>query len=121
MVVVSPSYWAPFASLAMSVHSPTASPSCSARTVTVRATPQFCVLNVRLPGVAEIAALALVTATVTSLPAGSVDSRTVYVRVCPSRSASAVSWSPGAIGSVSTITPTSSSATAACRIAATPS
>ena len=119
-VVVSPPYWPPFASLAMSVHSPTASSSCSARTVTVCAVCQFPALNERLPGVAVIAALLLVAVTVTTPPTGSVERRTRYVRVCPSRSAIGVVWSPGVFGSVSTSTPTSSSATVACRIAATP-
>ena len=129
-VVVSPEYWAPVAVFEIVVHSPIASASCSANTRTVCAVAQSVAVKVRFaalpkvppdaPAATSMAPLPLATATVTLPPAGSVDRRTRYVRGCPSRSASGVVWSPEVFGSVSTSTPTSSSATVAVSRAVTP-
>ena len=124
-------YWAPSGLFAIVPRSPTASASCSASTRTVCAVAQSVAVKVRLaalpnvppdvPGAKSMAGLSLDTATVTLPPAGSVDRRTRYVAVCPSFKASGVVWSPEVFGSVSTITPTSSSATVATSRAVAPS
>ena len=128
--VVSPLYWPPVAVFETSSHSPTASTSCSANTRTVCAVAQSVAVNVKLaalpkvppdaPAATSMAPLPLVASTVTFPPAGCVERRTVYVPVCPSRSAIGAVWSPARPGAVSTTTPTSSSATVAVSRPVTP-